>query len=239
MHIGSRKDIVFIVLAGFFITNAVVGELIGGKLIQIGPFIMSIGIIPWPIVFLSTDLINEYYGKQGVRKLTILTSVLIAYAFILLFVAMRIKASPNSPVQDSEFFAVFGQSLWIIIGSITAFIASQMMDVFVFWMLRKRTGSKHIWLRATGSTVVSQLIDSFIVTGIAFYLPGKLSLSDFINTAFTGYSCKLIIAILLTPLIYLGHNLINRYLGKDEAHKIINASAEQSIPSAENLNKQE
>ncbi|HBS88368.1 MAG: hypothetical protein A2W91_17375 [Bacteroidetes bacterium GWF2_38_335] len=233
MQIKSRKDIVFILLAGFFITNAIVGELIGGKLIQIGPFIMSIGIIPWPIVFLSTDLINEYYGKQGVKRLTMLTAVLIAYAFILLFAALNVGASDNSPVSDSAFFTVFGQSLWIIIGSITAFIASQMIDVFVFWMLRKRTGKKHIWLRATGSTAVSQLIDSFIVTGIAFYLPGKLSLADFINTAITGYTCKLIIAVLLTPMIYVGHNLINIYIGHDEADKAIDDSAHESINKEE------
>lgn len=233
MQIKSRKDIVFIVLAGFFITNAIVGELIGGKLIQIGPFIMSIGIIPWPIVFLSTDLINEYYGKQGVKKLTMLTSFLIAYAFILLFAAMAVSASSNSPVSNEAFTAVFGQSLWIIIGSITAFIASQMIDVIVFWLIRKKTGGKLIWLRATGSTAVSQLIDTFIVTGIAFYLPGKISFDDFINMAFTGYSCKLIIAVLLTPLIYVGHGIINRYLGKDEAKIIIQHSAEESLPQEE------
>jgi queuosine precursor transporter len=229
MQVKSRKDIVFIVLAGFFITNAIVGELIGGKLIQLGPFNLSIGIIPWPIVFLTTDLINEYYGKQGVKRLTILTSFLIAYAFILLFAAIGVAASGISPVSDEAFSSVFGQSLWIIIGSITAFITSQMIDVLVFWVIRKRTGGKLIWLRATGSTAVSQLIDTFIVTGIAFYLPGKISFEDFMNTALTGYSFKLIIAVLLTPFIYIGHHFINKYIGKDEAEKIIQHSADESL----------
>ncbi len=229
MNVKSRKDIIFIVLAGFFVANAVVGEVIGGKIIQIGPFIMSIGIIPWPIVFLSTDLINEYFGKEGVRKLTLLTAVLITYTFVILFAAMHVKASHNSPVQDQEFNLVFGQSLWIIVGSICAFIASQLIDVVVFWILRQKTGEKHIWLRATGSTVVSQLIDTFVVTGIAFYLPGKLSFTEYINTAFTGYTGKLIIAILLTPFIYIVHGIIDRYIGKEEAQQIISETAKESL----------
>ena len=224
--ISNKRDILFTILAGIFITNAVAGELIGGKLIQIGPFTMSIGIIPWPVVFLTTDLINEYYGKNGVRRLTLLTSLLIVYTFILLFAGMNIPASGISPVKDEQFQGVFGQSMWIIVGSITAFLASQLIDVVVFWLIRKRTGHRMIWLRATGSTVVSQLIDSFIVTGIAFWLPGKLSFGDYINTAATGYSAKLIIAVMLTPLIYVGHGIIHRYLVEPVSVKIIEETAQ-------------
>ncbi|MDD5507140.1 MAG: queuosine precursor transporter [Bacteroidales bacterium] len=224
----NRKNILFIVLAGFFVTNAVVGELIGGKLIQFGPFTMSIGIIPWPVVFLSTDLINEYFGKKGVRILTLLTVFLILYTFLILFGGMNIPAAGISPVLDEQFRVVFGQSMWIIAGSITAFLASQLIDVVVFWFIRHRTGRKMIWLRATGSTVISQLIDSFIVTGIAFWLTGKLAFGEYINTASTGYLVKLIIAVLITPLIYLGHHLIHRYLGEEQSEKIIEETAEDS-----------
>lgn len=227
---NSKKNIVFIVLAGIFITNAIVAELIGGKLIQIGPFIMSIGIVPWPIVFLTTDLINEYYGKKGVKRLTLITAGLIAYAFIILFFAIQLPAAKGiSPVSDSDFYTVFGQSMWIIIGSIVAFLLSQFIDVFIFWLLRDQTGGKMIWLRSTGSTVVSQLIDTFVVLGIAFWLPGKMSTETFINAALTGYTFKLIIAIALTPLIYLGHGLIDKYLGDELAHDIIKHSAEESL----------
>ncbi len=224
----NRKNILFIILAGFFVTNAVVGELIGGKLIQFGPFTMSIGIIPWPVVFLSTDLINEYFGKKGVRILTLLTVFLILYTFLILFGGMNIPAAGISPVPDEQFRVVFGQSMWIIAGSITAFLASQLIDVVVFWFIRHRTGRKMIWLRATGSTVISQLIDSFIVTGIAFWLTGKLAFGEYINTASTGYLVKLIIAVLITPLIYLGHHLIHRYLGEEQSEKIIEETAEDS-----------
>ena len=212
----SKKELVFIILAGIFITNAVTAELIGGKLIQIGPFVMSIGILPWPIVFLTTDLINDYFGKEGVKKLSYITAVLIAYSFIILFLAISIPAAKEiSPVNDEQFQAVFGQSMWIIVGSIIAFLVSQLIDVFIFSYFKKKTGNRKIWLRATGSTVVSQLFDSFIVLGIAFWLPGKINTETFVSSALTGYTFKLGTAILLTPLIYLGHHWIRNYL-KDE-----------------------
>ncbi|MDI1257422.1 MAG: queuosine precursor transporter [Flavobacterium sp.] len=218
----TRKELVFIILAGIFITNAVVAELIGGKLIQIGPFfnfkpfVMSIGIIPWPIVFLTTDLINEYFGEKGVRKLSLITAGLIAYAFIILFIAIIIPAAKGiSPVNDTEFTAVFGQSMWIIVGSIIAFMVSQLIDVSLFWFLKNKTGEGKIWLRTTGSTVISQLFDSFIVLGIAFWLPGKMDGETFLTSAITGYTFKLGVAVLLTPVIYWAHHIIKKYLAEE------------------------
>ena len=212
----NRKDFVFVILAGIFITNAVTAELIGGKLIQIGPFVMSIGILPWPIVFLTTDLINEYFGEKGVKKLSLITACLIAYAFVILLVAIGIPAAKGiSPVSDEQFQAVFGQSMWIIVGSIIAFMFSQLIDVTVFWFFKNKTGDQKIWLRTTGSTIISQLFDSFIVLGIAFWLPGKINFDTFISSALTGYTFKLIIAIVLTPLIYLGHYAIKKYLADE------------------------
>src|SRR3954465_13703848 len=173
MDFTKRKDLVFIILAGFFITNAIVAELIGGKLVQFfGLFTQSLGIILWPVVFILTDLINEHYGKKGVRKLTYITVGLIAYTFILISIGLHIKAVTFSPVTDDNFKIVFGQSQWIIAGSIVAFFISQLIDVYIFWLFRKWTGSRMIWLRATGSTVISQLIDTFVVQFIAFVLPG-------------------------------------------------------------------
>jgi uncharacterized integral membrane protein (TIGR00697 family) len=209
----TRRELVFIILAGIFITNAVVAELIGGKLIQIGPFVMSIGIIPWPVVFLTTDLINEYFGQKGVRKLSFITAGLIAYAFIILFMAIMIPAAKGiSPVDDKQFLAVFGQSMWIIVGSIIAFLVSQLIDVSLFWFFKNRTGEGKIWLRTTGSTVISQLFDSFIVLGIAFWLPGKIDGKTFLTSALTGYTFKLCVAVLLTPVIYWSHHIIKKYL---------------------------
>ncbi len=213
----TKKELVFVILVGIFITNAVVAELIGGKLIQIGPFVMSMGIVPWPIVFITTDLINEYFGEKGVKKLSLITAALIAYAFVILLLAINIPAAKGiSPVSDSQFFAVFGQSMWIIVGSIVAFLVSQLLDVSLFHYLKMKTGHKMLWLRSTGSTVISQLFDSFIVLGIAFWLPGKINFETFMSSALTGYVFKLTLAIALTPLIYLGHNLIDKFLEKEK-----------------------
>jgi uncharacterized integral membrane protein (TIGR00697 family) len=243
MIFSDKRNTVFTILAGLFITNAVVAELIGSKLIQMGPFVMSIGIIPWPVVFLTTDLINEYFGRVGVRKLSILTASLIAYAFVILFVAIKVPAAIGiSAVNDEQFFAVFGQSLWIIVGSIIAFLFSQFIDVSIFWLLRDKTEGKMIWLRSTGSTVISQLVDTFVVVGIGLYLPShfssheqlstavpKMSFNTYINICITGYTFKLIIAVVLTPLIYAGHKMVDNYLGKETAHKVIVKTAEESL----------
>ena len=242
MLLKSKKDFLFIALSGFFIANALVAEMIGGKLIDVGfyispgYFIMSVGILPWPIVFLMTDILNEFYGKQVVQRLSILTACLITYAFLVLFFAMQFPAIVNSPVGDLAFSSVFGQSLWIIIGSVIAFIFSQMIDVFVFWLIREKTGSKMIWLRSTGSTVVSQLFDSFIVGGIGLWLPSQLfpdkfhfTTELFIKASLTGYFVKLLIAILLTPIIYLGHSFVDKYLGEKNAIKIIEDTAKGSL----------
>ncbi len=209
----SKKDILYVILAGIFITNAIVAELIGGKLIHVGSTVMSIGILPWPIVFVTTDLINEYFGKDGVRKLSLITAGLIGYTFILLYFALQIPAvKGENLVTDIQFNGVFGQSMWIIVGRITAFLVSQLIDVTIFHIVKDRTGNKMIWLRSTGSTVISQLFDSFIVLGIAFWMTGKMTTEVFIASAFTGYFVKMIIAICLTPLIYLGHSLIEKYI---------------------------
>lgn len=217
----SKKDIVYIILAGIFITNAIVAELTGGKLIEINlfdyHFIMSIGILPWPIVFITTDIINEHFGRDGVKKLSFITAGLIAYCILILYIGTKIPAfQTKETVNDEQFYAVFGQGLFIMVASLIAFLVSQLIDVSIFWFLRNKTGKKMIWLRSTGSTLVSQLIDSFIVTGIAFWMTGKITTEQYINMSSTGYVFKIILAIVLTPLIYLGHYLINKYLHKED-----------------------
>ena len=232
IELQSRRDIVYLALAGFFVTNAILGELTGGKLFTLGPFTLSIGVIPWPVVFIATDLINEYFGREGVRRLTFMTIGLIVYAFIVLFLAMQVPAVSFSPVSDAQFQAVFGQSMWIIVGSVIAFAISQLVDVFIFWLVRHKTGPRYLWMRATGSTVVSQLIDSIVIIGIAFWLPGKVKTSEFLTVAASNYSFKLIVALGITPLLYAGHAAIDRFLGTAEAHQLVEQSAKASEEAA-------
>lgn len=238
----SRRDTLFLILGGFFLTNALLGELIGGKLFflgrpdfslglglfTIGPFTMSVGVLPWPVVFLTTDLVNEYFGKRGVRQLTLLGIAMISYAFIVLFLALQIQATDFSPVSGASFHNVFGQSMWIIVGSLIAFAVSQLIDVLIFHAFRKRTGAGRLWMRATGSTLFSQLVDTIVILGIAFYLPGKVTGQQFANIAVTQYVYKFTVAILLTPLIYAGHSAAERFLGHDLAHELVAQAARES-----------
>ena len=222
----NRSHWLFVFLAGLFITNAVTAELISNKLISIslpfdilgselGPFVTIVGILPWPVVFLLTDLLNEFYGYKAVKKLSWITAILIAYCFIVVGLSMQIPAveiEGSSLSDDTAYNKVFGQAQMVIVGSICAFLVSQLLDAFLFSWIKSKTGSRFIWLRSTGSTVVSQLVDSYIVLYIGFVLPGSLSLQDFLTIAPTNYVLKLIIAVLLTPLIYLGHFVIRKYI---------------------------
>lgn len=236
---NNHRDILYLILSGIFIANALLAEIIGGKLFQFGPFTLSLGVIIWPVVFITTDLINEYFGRRGVKYLSLFTAFLVVYAFLVFFIGIQVPAVSFSPVQDAPFATVFGQSQWIIAGSIAAFLTSQFVDVFVFWLIRARTQGKMLWLRATGSTIVSQLVDTFIVGGIGLYLPGVLGLQppgqqamtfgQLVATCLSGYTFKLAVAIAMTPVIYLGHTLIDRVLGEREAEHLISDAAQASL----------
>ncbi|MCR9083052.1 queuosine precursor transporter [Algoriphagus sp. NF] len=248
---SSKKTNLFIILGSIFLTNAILAEIIGVKIFSaertfgfepvnwkffgeyILDFNLTAGAVIWPIVFVTTDIINEYFGKKGVRKISFLTAGLIAYVFVVISVVtilvpadFWLDVNAQTPTGESfdisyAFNTIFRQGLGIIIGSLTAFLLGQLVDVFVFQKLRAVTGSKMIWLRATGSTLVSQFFDSFVVLGIAFYIFGNWDLSQVIAVGIINYVYKFSVAILLTPLLYLGHGLIDRYLGKDLAEKMM------------------
>ena len=251
----QKKNRLFIILCGIFLTNALVAEMIGVKIFSgentlgLEPahlnilgfnmdFNLTAGAVIWPVVFITSDLINEYFGKPGVKRISYLTVGLIAYAFVVIFLTMKLPPAQwwleaNGKDAEGNYFnmqfafnKIFGQGQRIIIGSLAAFLIGQMADVFIFQQLRKITGTKKLWLRATGSTLVSQLIDSFVVLFIAFY--GIFSNSQIVAIGITNYIYKFVVAIALTPLIYGGHYLIDQYLGKEEAEKISEEAAQQS-----------
>jgi hypothetical protein len=223
---AARRQLVFQVLGAFFVGNALLAELIGGKLFQVftpwHTFTLSCGVVLWPFVFVMTDVANEYFGRSGVRRLTYLAAGVITYAFAMLWLTQYVHAAPFSPIDDRSFTRVFLQSRWIIVGSIIAFLIAQLVDVTVFWVVRRRTGGRHLWLRATGSTVVSQFIDTFVVGFIGLYLPARLgqtqaevpfTFADFLNTSTSGYAFKFGVALAVTPLLYGLHNVIHYHLG--------------------------
>jgi uncharacterized integral membrane protein (TIGR00697 family) len=199
-------------------------------------FNLTAGALIWPVVFITTDLINEYFGKPGVKRISYLTALLIAYTFIIIFLAIELPSAPwwreqtgtdgSTVNMDLAFNKILGQGQRIIIGSLTAFLLGQLVDVFVFQKLRQATGNKKLWLRATGSTLVSQLVDSFVVLFIAFY--GVFTTEQIIAIGITNYIYKFFVAILLTPVIYMGHALIDNFLGKENASKITTDAATES-----------
>lgn len=248
--IKDKRTNLFIILSGIFLTNAIMAEMIGVKIfsleetmgfdpIQINillenplSFNLTAGVIIWPVVFLTTDVINEYFGKQGVKKISFLTAGFIVYMFFVIFLVTNLSPANfwldlnnvdeagNSFNIDFAFRKIFRQGLGIIIGSLVAFLIAQLLDVFIFQRLRGLTGRKMIWLRATGSTLISQFIDSFVVLGIAFYVFGNWNVEQIISVGIMNYIYKFVVAVALTPLIYLAHYLIDNYLGKDLAHKM-------------------
>ncbi|MCW5912384.1 MAG: queuosine precursor transporter [Cyclobacteriaceae bacterium] len=253
--VEQKKHTLFMVLAGIFLTNAIVAEIIGGKIFSgettlglqpanlnilgfVMDFNLTAGAVIWPIVFITSDLINEYFGKPGVKRISYLAAILIAYTFVVIFMTIELPpaqwwlnanntdAAGNYFNIDFAFGKIMGQGLRIIIGSLVAFLIGQLVDVFIFQKLRKVTGSKKLWLRATGSTLVSQLLDSFVVLYIAFY--GIFPNQQIIAIGITNYIYKFLVAILLTPLIYAGHYFIDRYLGREHAVRISEEAAEGS-----------
>jgi hypothetical protein len=137
-------------------------------------------------------------------------------------------------VDDDSFRRVFLQSQWIIVGSIAAFLLAQLIDVTVFWIIRRQTGPRLLWLRATGSTLVSQCIDTFVVGFIGLYLPARFGTSQadepftfarYLNTSLSGYTFKFAVAVAATPALYVLHAIIDRYLGDELAGRMIESAA--------------
>lgn len=219
--IQQRPTKLFLFLNALFLTFLLMAELTGSKLFSTLGFTLTMGVVPFPVTFIITDILNEYYGRKGVRFTTLLGMGMILLAYLLILIDLQIPASPDSPVTDASFKMVFANSGLVIIGSIVAYLIGQLIDIQIFHYLRVKTKNKHIWLRATGSTIISQLIDSFVVIFIAFgqYMPfGKL-----ISISTNNFLYKLLVAIAITPLLYLAHSIIDKYLGEDAEKMTHNA----------------
>lgn len=250
--LADKATRLYLVLGGFFVANALIAEMIGVKLFQLETlmglpkadfsllgqdhlsFVLSVGVLPWPIVFIMTDVVNDYYGVRGVRFLTLLTAGLITFAFVVLYLAIRMpaevgwwvgsSAGQGVPDMQAAFAAIFGQGMNIIVGSLTAFVVGQLVDAFSFRAIKRVTGDRRIWLRATGSTVISQLIDSVVVTYVAFWIFKDMSFAMATALVLTAYTYKLLVAVLSTPLVYVVHAGVERYLGKERAQRMREAA---------------
>lgn len=245
---SNKVSRLFLILGGFFLANALIAEFIGVKIFALEQTLgfdplrwdilgeersmeLTAGVLLWPVVFIMTDIINEYFGRRGVKFLSYGTVALISYAFLMVFLSIELtppdwwvnwKQGKGVPEMQDAYQQIFGQSLSIIVGSLVAFLVGQLADVFVFHRIKKATGEQKIWLRATGSTLVSQLLDSFVVLYIAFGIVGDnpWSLSKILSIGFMNYTYKFIVAVALTPLLYWIHAVIDRYLGEELAHEL-------------------
>lgn len=252
-------------MTAFFCCNALIAESIGTKIFSLEKllglptanftlfgqsglgFNLTCGVLLWPLEFIMTDIVNEYYGPKAVRRISYTAVALIAYAFLMYYLAMGVPAADfwfGTGVKNgvsnmsNAFNAIFGQGMWIIAASITAFLISQIVDVTIFHRIKKVTGEKRVWLRATGSTLVSQLVDSFIVLFIAFKIGQGWSWQLVLAICVMNYIYKATMAVVLTPVIYFVESRIETYLGHDVSMRMKKAAMGQkedefmNIPAA-------
>jgi len=243
----DKPSKLFVIITAFFVANALIAECIGGKIFSLEKlfgmspsnftlfgeknlsFNLTCGVLLWPLEFVMTDIVNEFYGPKAVRRISYTAVALISYGFIMFYFAMAVPpadfwygtgAGDGIPDMNKAFNGIFGQGMWIIFGSLVAFLVSQIVDVTIFHKIKQYTGEKKIWLRATGSTFVSQLVDSFIVLFIAFKIGKGWSWQLVLAICLLNYTYKFTMAILLTPLVYFVENWIKNYVGQETAIKM-------------------
>ena len=250
--LNDKPTRLFLFLASFFVANALIAECIGGKLFSLErtlgfaphpfsllgegglTFTLTCGVLLWPIEFVMTDIVNEYYGPKAVKRISYIAVGLICYAFLMFYLAIKIPAdqgfwvgsqkADGIPDMQAAFTGIFGQGLWIIAGSVSAFLVSQIVDVWVFHKIKKVTGEKKVWLRATGSTIISQLVDSFIVLFIAFKIGKGWSYQRVLAICLVNYTYKFTMAVVLTPVIYIIEGRIERFLGREVTEQMKHAA---------------
>ena len=252
----------FLGFTAFFVANALIAECIGGKIFSLEKlfgfnpvnfslfgqknlaFNLTCGVLLWPLEFVMTDIVNEYFGPKAVKRISYTAIILITYAFVMFYAGMKIppadfwittKTDSGIPNMQDAFTGIFGQGMWIILGSLVAFLVSQIVDVTVFHKIKKITGEKWIWLRATGSTLVSQLIDSYIVLIIAFKFGNNWSWGQVLAIGMMNYIYKFVMAIILTPAIIIVEKRIEKDLGHATARKMKLAAMGQETDGFDNI----
>lgn len=217
MKLDARLNL-FITLVAVFMVCLVVGDLIGGKLTSIHAFgrewPFSVGQLAFPVTFILTDILNEFYGRKVVRRITLLAFAMVGLTFGIVYLAgaMPWWSTALEPgwggVTPHEFDVVFTQATRIQLSSMAAFLTANFVDISVFFVIKKATGNRMLWLRATGSTAVSQLIDTALITALVFGT--KITFEQYVTLVATSYAIKLGAAIGVTPLIYALHEIIER-----------------------------
>jgi len=243
----AREQVLAYVLCSLFVGFFVAAEVLGGKLFHfklfgIGPrdlglgadkeFVATAGILAFPLTFVMTDIVNEYFGRPIVKLFTWIAIAVNLLLQPVIRAAMVVPAiSYTAGVSDEDvqrgFQIAFGQTTSIVFASLCAFALAQWLDVRVFTWLRHLTGGKWLWLRSQGSTVVSQLIDTIAVNYLAFVVIPMVtggphwSLTFAFSVSVTNYVYKFLIAVGSTPVLYGVHSAVDAYLGKETAEALV------------------
>ncbi|HTF90592.1 MAG TPA: queuosine precursor transporter [Planctomycetota bacterium] len=241
----DRRELLLLILLTLFIGFFVTAELLGAKLFHftlfgLSPaslgfsdteFVATTGILAFPLTFILTDVINEFFGKRIVRQFTFLALAVNAILQIVVQAAIRVPARSFTPgithqqVQDAYSLAL-GQTWSIVVASMVAFLIGQWLDAQVFTYLRRRTGGRLLWLRSQGSTIVSQWIDSYVVIVLAFVVLPMVSggspwpMATALAVATTNYVYKFAIAVGSTPVLYFAHSSVKGWLGVELAERM-------------------
>lgn len=215
----------YVCLACVFVTCLLLGDVIGGKTITtpLGP--ISVGIIPFPITFLLTDIVNDFYGRKGARFLTLVGFAMALLAWAVLQISTLLRVDLSTYFTQGEFQKIFGGSAQLFVASMIAYLLGQFLDIQVFQFWKALTESRHLWLRATGSTLLSQIVDTVTINVLFWTWTAASDEASFLGQMTPAgrwgwigakilreYLIKVVIAVLLTPVVYALHGVIVRVL---------------------------
>jgi queuosine precursor transporter len=210
----DRKQQLYLWLATLFVAALLTADLVGGKFFRLGGVDLSVGMLAFPLTFVLTDVLNEFYGPAGARRVTYLGLGAAIFAFAVIQIAIALPTSPESPLAGTAFETVFGWSARLYVASLTAYLVGQLLDIALFGLLRRVTRQRMLWLRATGSTLASQLLDTAVVNAVL--LGGQKPTAFILGVVRDSYTLKILIAVALTPLIYFLHAFVVRLLGSGD-----------------------
>jgi uncharacterized integral membrane protein (TIGR00697 family) len=215
----GRRQTLFFWLLGLFVAALLTADLIGGKFFRWGSTDLSVGMLAFPLTFVMTDILNEFYGPARTRTVTYVGLGAAIFAFTLINVAIALPTSPESPLPGPTFATVFQSSGRLYIASLVAYLIGQLLDISLFTLLRRLTKHRMLWLRSTGSTLGSQLIDTLVVNFV--FLGGLKPLGFILGVVRDSYVIKIVVAISLTPIIYGVHALVLRVVKVGEPPEMV------------------
>ncbi len=204
---------IYLLLGALFITSLVVSNLIFQKFFYWYPFNVeifgtklfeiSVGILPYPITFLITDLINEIYGKKRANDIVMAGIFASFFSMLIVYTANAVSATTWSPVGDGMFETVFGSTAIAVFASMMAYLLAQFIDIHIYHFWKRLTKGRHLWLRNNFSTFLSQFVDTFAVLFLLCSF-GKIDWANFSGLLISGFIFKVLVAMTDTPFLYLG-----------------------------------